>query len=118
MTFRVGMKVVAVGNDKRDSGPRILPLLPRGGIYTVRDYDIRGVSHAGHDCATLRLEEVRGPEKFFSGFGVWETGYRADCFRPLTDTKTETSFTTGADPDSEQYDNRRRIPVSEWGCSA
>lgn len=118
MTFRVGMKVVVVRNGKRGSGSGILPPLPRGGIYTVRDYDIRGVSHAGHDCATLRLEEVTGPEKFYSGFGIWECGYRADCFRPLTDSKSEISFTTGADPGSEKYDNRKRVNEPAWGASA
>jgi hypothetical protein len=31
-------------------------------------------------------------------------------FRPLIEGKTEISFTTGADPDSERWDNRVKVP--------
>ncbi len=34
-------------------------------------------------------------------------GWRSARFRPLVETKSEVSFTIGADPDSEKWDNRK-----------
>lgn len=38
-------------------------------------------------------------------------GYLKTRFRPLVSRKTDVSFTTGADPESEKWDNRKPIPV-------
>lgn len=111
MTFRVGMPVKcidATGRYKWAGDP-----LVEGQTYFVRSIGIGRLT--GDRCIWLvgMRNRVRR-----SGILDEDAGYRASRFRPAVSPKSEVSFTTGADPDSEQYDNRHRVPVSEWGCSA
>jgi hypothetical protein len=84
MTFRVGQKVVCV-----------LPVddLRRDEIYCV------GSVAAGHNGILIGVNK--------SMFNARYPAFYAKRFRPIVERKTEVSFTTGADPSSEQFDNRR-----------
>lgn len=107
MTFQVGQKVVCV-----DAVPhtRYTPFASLGGlgglrkneVYTIRCVGIRlGVS-------VVRLEEiVRAENTLLSE----ENFYAAARFRPIVERKTEVSFTAGADPSTDQFDNRRKVRV-------
>lgn len=116
MTFRVGQKVVCIGVAKpeiRKAWVAIGATYPElHEVYTIREiipykgsevFLLKEISNAG-------LIGIEGLSR--------EPAYEKRYFRPAVFPKVEVSFTTGADPDSEQHDNRRRIPVSEWGCSA
>lgn len=88
MTFRVGQKVCCV-----DSGG--WPHLNNGEVYTV-----------------LATTDQEGNPGFLTvncqpGGGA----YRRHRFRPIVERKTEVSFTTGADPSTDQFDNRRKVRV-------
>ncbi len=109
MTFRVGMKVVCVIDD--DASPR--PQLVKGRVYTVSHVRVFGSDETWKPGVGILLAELPAVETE----GDWPH-YGAIRFRPAVEPKAEVSFTTGADPDSEQYDNRRRVAVPEWGCSA
>lgn len=97
--FRVGMKVVCV-DDRNNSGLgmdwREAPV--KGHIYTVKKvglvhpYDPRGLP-------AILVYELNRDEMC----PLW-----SHRFRPITDTKTETSFTEGAPKDSRKWDNRRK----------
>lgn len=117
MTFRVGMKVVSIKTTPwQELEPGEAAPVFRG-IYTIRTISFDGGE------AFLRFEEIVNPAGDYPADPndpLMEARFWSVYFRPLTSTTTEISFTTGADPDSEQYDNRRRIParVREWGASA
>lgn len=115
MTFRVGQKVVCV-DDEFVAVCRGRATLPRRGkTYTVRNV------FTYSQWTAIRLVEIKNKAVAFYNDDTGETveaAFPTWRFRPAVEPKAEVSFTTGADPDSEQYDNRRRIPVSEWGCSA
>lgn len=96
MTFHVGQKVVCVDN-QADPGRRwISNIQPEmGRVYTVSRFSSE---RTYHDHGLLSLVEL-GTRCL----------YRASRFRPLTDQKKSVSFTMGADPDSERWDNRRKV---------
>lgn len=103
--FEVGQKVVCVNND-----PNVCPWgqimdldgLTVGAIYTIREIFIFNYN------LCVRLQEIYR-EHLGSEF---EMPYLALRFRPLVDDKQQLVdyFTLGADPDSEQWDNRRKVP--------
>lgn len=103
MAFTVWQKVVCV--DARPPfhcAPNKMPhQLVHGKTYTIRFYD---------EVSGVLLVEVINPQTYFSdGFGEGHWNYMR--FRPLVETKQETSFTVGADPESEKWDNRKPMPV-------
>lgn len=95
MAFTVGMKVVCVDTNRSSIGwPR---LIKKDAIYTVAAV---GLIHPrdpdGLPC--IRLVEIS------------QLIYWAWRFRPVVSRKTEVSFTVGADPESEKWDNRKNAP--------
>lgn len=107
MTLRVGQKVVCVDDEIRfvDKHPyrRLLPLpIKKGEVYTISGMALSPLGHVG-----VYLAEVR------SNYPPFENGmertFISDRFRPIVERKTEVSFTTGADPSTDQFDNRRKV---------
>ena len=101
MTFHVGQKVVCVDDSLDKWGEYHVK---RGAIYTVSEVDWLDIA-------------LVSPKRFGSGLALklvevklarldWLAAAR---FRPLTDQKKSVSFTIGADPDSERWDNRRKV---------
>ena len=109
MTFHVGQKVVQVNpwtlsavQAKHYSDVRFSEC---GVVYTVRDItEVLGIP-------ALRFVELTNPIHEYRRCGAIEQPFPAWNFRPLVDHKSEISFTTGADPDSERFDNRKRTQV-------
>ena len=99
MTFHVGQKVTPIRGARQHAEAYGHPVPQYGTIYTISriGLSLRGIEII--DLVELPYPAVEG----------WARGYRASCFRPIVDTKSEISFTTGADPDSEQFDNRRKV---------
>ena len=118
MTFKIGMKVVCVdatGGWLSNSG-RLVDTneLQKGAVYTVRWVGM----HKRTAC--IRLYEVdrrKRPPGFNLSWSGHDEPWFAARFRPAVSPKQEVSFTTGADPDSERFDNRRAREKA-WGCSA
>lgn len=105
MTFRVGQRVVCIRNGaSRFTGAR-RRRLQVGAVYTVKKY---WVSECGNPACLLNEIAPAGDHIAFD----------ATRFRPAVEPKQEVSFTTGADPESERYDNRRPVvepmPVDGW----
>ena len=82
--FFPGQRVICVDAKDRLS-PEELAKLPfanpvaflrEGAIYTVRELDTS--KNPTWDGATLRLEEIRGPDN-----GGWEIGFSPTRFRPI-----------------------------------
>lgn len=98
MTFWVNQKVVFIGF--AFSWRRLL--FPHPGESPVKDrvYEIENLTPTG--C--LELRGVNSPSDFF-----WNAGFHPRLFRPIVETKTEVSFTIGADPSTDQFDNRRKV---------
>lgn len=108
MTFRVGQKVVCVDAASvgayMPSGMKAerfdLGGLTVGAVYTIRDVGLL------LDVVVCRLEKIYRPTEPFNG----EEAFFAQArFRPIVEPKTEISFTAGADPSSDQFDNRRKV---------
>lgn len=98
MTFRVGQKVVCI---RHLVGPgRPGASYPKvGPIYTVRSINDEP------EGAIIRLEEIDNAH--LEPWNVCEPGFTASAFRPIVEDKKHVSFTMGADPDSESWDNRK-----------
>lgn len=104
--FYVGQKVACV----KDISPwaKSHKGILAGTVLTVRcagdDGDPKG--------AWVRLFEVVNPTvlgTLWNGQAVMAEGvYSASSFRLLTDIKQSVSFTTGADPSTDKFDNRRK----------
>ena len=96
MSFHVGQRVVCV-NNAADEGKvwRSVERPVVGRIYTVASAPF--LNHRG--CDVMAIAELENP------FG----GYRLYRFHPVVDDRKKISFTIGADPDSEKWDNR--VPV-------
>jgi hypothetical protein len=98
MTFRVGQKVVCIRH--RDGAGRPGANYPKvGPIYTVRSINDEPKG------AIICLEEIDNAH-----LRPWhgsEPGFIASAFRPIVEDKKRVSFTLGADPDSENWDNRK-----------
>lgn len=97
--FKVGQKVVYVhhkivdhkfGNTTPD--PNV--------IYTVR-----AIGVIGGVISAILLQEIRNAPRLWCD-AVYELHMNSAFFRPLVENKSEISFTTGADPESEKWDNR------------
>jgi hypothetical protein len=100
MTFRVNQKVVCI---KRNGWfPRLsFEVHPSfNNVYTVREIIVLG------DLVGLRLAEIRNQTHQYSD-GISEAIFDASGFRPVVEPKAEISFTHGADPSSDRFDNRR-----------
>ena len=100
--FFVGQKVVCIHDYSNwPSGEKCGMGKPAlNGVYTVREIT---------QCAYtfrhgIRLREIINP---LHPDGT-EYGYDNRFFRPLIATKQEISFTVGADPLTEQFDNRKK----------
>ncbi len=89
MAFRVGMKVVCVDDSPDWMGRPIFVTV--GSVYTVTDI-LERYGEVG--ILLLEIEPGGAP------------GWLASRFRQIVERKTDISFTTGADPDSERWDNR------------
>jgi hypothetical protein len=99
MTFRVGQKVVCIRH--RDGAGRPGANYPKvGPIYTVRSIN------DGPKGAIICLEEIDNAH-LIPAHGPIEPGFIASAFRPIVENKKPISFTMGADPDSESWDNRK-----------
>lgn len=107
MTFHVGQKVVCI---KLGSPSLMAKWASRGAVYPELNgiYTIRGVKPHSRKIAALLLKEISNAG--ILGLSV-EPAFDADHFRPVVDRKTEVSFTVGADPETEQFDNRRKSPA-------
>lgn len=93
--FEIGMKVEYVGLKAKHADFPI-PELHRP--YTICNvYESLGYT-------MLELSEFPNPEN-----DRWYAGFNSAGFRPIVEPKQEISFTTGADPDSEQWDGRRKV---------
>lgn len=104
MTFQVGQKVVCV------RGPYSSWNWPgRQDAAVGETYTIRGFTGASRPelGAGLLLEEIKNP----CGYSGEEAGFYSSRFRPIVERKTEVSFTAGADPSTDQFDNRRKVRV-------
>lgn len=109
MAFTVGQKVVRVGHK----------------LCASADY----LSRIGKDYTSPKLGEICTIASIADWFGQSilrlaehdnshltplfpiEPGFHAECFRPIVERKTEISFTIGADPESEKWDNRKPVPA-------
>jgi hypothetical protein len=102
--FTVGQKVeyIHIKVDGREWG-QITP--DPGATYSVRAV---GSTEAGDEG--ILLNEIRNAPRYWRG-GTYEMLMDSRFFRPLVENKSETSFTTGADPESEKFDNRVRRSV-------
>jgi len=99
MTFRVGQKVVCIRH--RDGAGCPGANYPKvGPTYTVRSIN------DGLKGAIICLEEIDNSH-LSPAFGSIEPGFIASAFRPIVEDKKRVSFTLGADPDSENWDNRK-----------
>jgi hypothetical protein len=102
MTFRVGQTVECVDdNDCWDDGEgrSILPQIRSGNRYIVRWIGINGDT----ENLSVRLHGISRQNSFYPDYP-----FRASRFRPIVENKTSISFTTGADPKSKRFDNRRK----------
>lgn len=105
MAFTVGMKVerfCGSETNARNYGapfPRLHVPCTVSNVYMDADSDLH-----------IELIEYPSPARAHSG-GYYTAGFLAEFFRPLISCKTDISFTTGADPESEKWDNRKPLPV-------
>lgn len=111
MAFTIGMKVVCVDDGITNViGGKELTL---NAIYTIRwigEPDHPDTLFLFGNYLGLRLVEIdRGPDE--CNPSIVDMPFDARRFRPLISCKTDMSFTTGADPDSEKWDNRKPMPV-------
>ncbi len=100
MSFRVGQKVVCVDAKHIVHLRPVVPLV-EGAIYTVRGIwpsDNAGPEH-------LYLHEIVND---LAASGK-ERAYKSDRFRPIVSRKTDIFTSVPADPESERWDNRRKI---------
>lgn len=92
MAFYVGQKVVCINGTPDADEPPPHPI--KGAIYTVSEV------FAGEGEPMLQFVEIR-----FDGdaYGDWQPGFRAACFRPIVERKTDISiFTDMLTPKTEQ----------------
>ena len=90
MAFHVGQKVVCVNSSLYED------VLTDGKVY-----EVTGVSELDGISFVL----------ISNGGGSADGGWYPHRFRPIVDPKAKISFTMGAPLDSEQWDNRRKLPV-------
>lgn len=94
--FYVGQKVVCVDNSKATNIIGHANGLIKGAIYTV------SATGLVHHLDPNKLPAIKVAELDHVPFPLWQ-----HRFRPIVDTKAEVSFTIGADPDSDKWDNRK-----------
>lgn len=102
MSFHVGQQVECIDASLSFGRPWDGDVPVVGAIYTVGDIVEDNDPLIG-DMILLRLVEIRNVV-------VWQGAYAAERFRPVTKRKSSVNFTIGADPESERWDNRVRIP--------
>lgn len=73
--------------------------LKQGCVYTITGFE--------------PVDELPDGDGVFLAEARHDTGvpFLLKRFRPMTDRKSEVSFTMGADPESEKWDNRKRVKV-------
>lgn len=102
MIFRVGQRVECIDTSGWDTLSWYLPT--KGCIYSIREIFLID------DFEFVRLMEIRNKSMFdFITEKIFEPRFLAIRFRPIVESETEVSFTTGADPSSDQFDNRRKV---------
>lgn len=96
MTFWVNQKVICVNASPQPEGSWCdeVCALELQHVYTV--FRSNYINEDGSEV--IQLVEAKNP-----------FGYFVSRFRPVVEPKTEISFTTGADPLSGQFDNRRKV---------
>lgn len=102
MTFKIGMPVVQISPwREKDTAYSDVRFTECGVVYTIREIvQVRGVT-------ALRFHELINPAHRYAGFATpVEQPFPTWNFRPVTSSKQEVSFTTGAPVDSERWDNR------------
>lgn len=100
MAFTVGMKVVCIAEaNGLQCGPNSVE--PTKG-------DIGTIVSIYQSSEGLAIELAEFPTPPCDGF---DKGWLAVDFRPIVERKTEISFTIGADPESEKWDNRKPVPA-------
>jgi hypothetical protein len=101
--FYVGQKVVCVRAlpNAVEFPPWSALNVTEGAIYTVR-----GLMRcpASHEEGVYLQEKINRLNSFYQ----IEFAYPKENFRPLVEGKQEISFTTGADPSTDWFDNRRK----------
>jgi hypothetical protein len=88
--FHVGQKVVCVdgwAHDGSGYGYEIGPV--KGQVYTIRN--IGFLNATTPDVLVVRLSEIRNPEMYYRGTGLYEPSFRASRFRPVVARKTDIS---------------------------
>ena len=101
MTFYVGQKVTLIHNWSPKRAAYADEVFPEyGAIYTIRSIDF------DDNREWLRFIEIKNTPRLYIDIDG-ELRFSSKHFRPLVDTKQEVSFTIGADPDSEIWDNRK-----------
>jgi hypothetical protein len=104
--FKIGQKVVCIKDyslHKRRNRRVDYPF--KGQVYTVRAYCRTGLSDG------ILLKEISNVPIFVGSLRLGEPSFCPKNFRPLIETKNETFFTQGADPESEKWDNCRHVGV-------
>lgn len=104
MTFWVRQKVVCIDSGGNGWNASLWTLPVKDNIYTVREvFIIRGFEF-------IRLMEIVNPPMADIVTGkTFEPRFLAFRFRPIVEPKAEVSFTQGADPSTDQFDNRRKV---------
>lgn len=93
--FHIGQKVVCI--TRKSLYPNYIgrlrnpPLLKVGGIYTIREIDLRYIDLVGQPG--VRLEELRFPPRE-SVWGMTELALAMSRFRPIIERKTDISVFT------------------------
>lgn len=97
MTFRVGQEFSLIESGRGSWHAEEGSVLPADCPVYGAVYTICGIDDFGGELWLL-FAEIPGPYSF-----------EACRFRPVVDRKAEVSFTMGADPESEKFDNRRKV---------
>jgi hypothetical protein len=109
--FRIGQKVVYIGPDCRD-----MPAVIRYGfnvpvpneVYTIRSPRMVYPPNGWGSCGGIGYTLVEVTNAIIPELGH-ELLIDEYMLRPVVDTKQEISFTAGADPSTEQFDNRKQM---------
>lgn len=108
MKYKIGQKVCYIGPDYSND-PVVVALklksLTPNEVYTIRG----GTYMMGGIVPAYVVEEVVNPAVQTHLDGLAEPHTLEQHLRPLEKRKQDVSFTVGADPESENHDNRRKV---------
>lgn len=100
MTFHVGQEVECIDDASHFNNVNWDSAIRRGCVYKIRWVGWHVDRYRPEGYVGVRLVGIRLHT---------EAPFLAARFRPLTETKSSQSFTTGAPEDSERWDNRRKV---------